>query len=139
MEDKWDSFGWEPCNAVRPWKYPTGDTFDWLEFHPRPESDGLHDSGYRFISVVGVTVNEDGELTKTQLHEWADHVVLAGVTNIDVQSDGTIRLMPNFSRSGWKVQSGWGWFGSDAMFVAADLDSAIRQLQTEKQMRVSDE
>ena len=109
--------------------------YDWLEFSFRPLKDGIHDSGYRFIKVVGVTMDEkrDGTVHKEELHQWADHLQLIGNTNIDVTRDGTIRIMS------WGQQDGWithdhGFFGSDAMFHAKDMGKAIQRLELEKRI-----
>ncbi len=84
-------------------------TFEWLEFRPRPKKDGLHDSGYRFIALTGVNRTDDGE-QRTELHQWSDHVVLYGPTNVDVTADGTIRIMP------W---SGGPWINRDRSFFSS--------------------
>lgn len=62
----------------------------WIEFKPRPKTDGLHDSGYRFIKLTGV--DTDGE--RHDLGEWHDHLIVEPGCNIDVEEDGTIRIMP---------------------------------------------
>lgn len=91
-------------------------TFSWLEFQPRPKKDGLHDSGYRFIRLTGVThVKGQGEL-RTPLHQWSDHVVLNGPVNIDVEADGTIRIMPWLHKN-WISQDGT-FYTSSAIFDA---------------------
>ena len=113
------------------------DNYDWLEFSYRPLKDGLHDSGYRYIKLVGVTMSpeRDGTVEKAELHQWADHVMLAGITNIDVTRDGTIRLMQWGSRSGGWVNSWGGFYGSDAMFHTKNIDQAISYLETEKEIQ----
>ena len=62
----------------------------YIEFQPRPEEDGLHDSGYRFIRLTGV----DREGGRHDLGEWHDHLLIETQCNIDVEPDGTIRIMP---------------------------------------------
>ena len=64
--------------------------FQYLIFKPRPKKDGLHDSGYRYIKLTGVT--RDGE--HHELGQYPDHLVVEAPCNIDVQDDGTIRIMP---------------------------------------------
>lgn len=70
----------------------------YIEFRPRPKKDGLHDSGYRFIQLTGV--DDDGN--RHDLGEWHDHLVVEPACNIDVEPDGTIRIMP--------------WDGSEFLF-----------------------
>ena len=88
----------------------------WIEFVPRPKKDGLHDSGYRFIRLVGV----DAENGRHDLGEWHDHLIVEPQCNIDVTEDGTIRIMPwgdakfYFSGSGWFTSS--AWLGRDGKF-----------------------
>ncbi len=111
--------------------------YDWLEFSYRPLKDGLHDSGYRFIKLIGVTMSDkrDGTIHQEELHQWADHLVLTGSANIDVTRDGTIRIMSWGNQGGWKVPRSWsGYYGSDAMFHAKDMDAAIKRLETEKRI-----
>lgn len=62
----------------------------YIKFRPRPKKDGLHDSGYRFIELIGVGV--DG--AEYDCGGWHDHVILEPPCNIDVEPDGTIRIMP---------------------------------------------
>lgn len=63
----------------------------YIKFIPRPIEDGLHDSGYRYIKLVGVDLE-----TKTEydLGEGHDHLIVDPPCNIDVEPDGTIRIMP---------------------------------------------
>ena len=86
-------------------------TFRWVEFKHRPKRDGLHDSGYRFLRVVGV--RPDGQRVET--HEWADHIYFNSPTNVDVEADGTIRVMARNSE-GWSEPS--YYYQSDAEFEA---------------------
>lgn len=70
----------------------TAETFRWVEVKPKPKKAGLHDSGYRFLQVVGVTV--DGK--RVDLGEWHD-VVHFGMTepasiDLDVTEDGAWRF-----------------------------------------------
>jgi hypothetical protein len=74
-------------------KDPTVREYDWLEWDYRPLSDGLHDSGYRFIRVAGVIEQEHANNTYP-LHQWADHIVVEGAVNMDVTRDGRMRIMP---------------------------------------------
>lgn len=92
----------------------TQSTFHWLEFNFRPKKEGLHDSGYRFIRLVAVTRAKQGGVTRTPLHQWADHVVLNGPVNIDVEANGTIRIMP-WDHPGWTTNHD-DHFYSSAMF-----------------------
>lgn len=106
--------------------------FDWIEFYPRPKKDGLHDSGYRYIQLTGVrwpehpTLAERGALEKVELNQWADHVLLFGAINIDVEPDGTIRLM-NWSHPGRWTHD--GFMGSTAQFGNTDWDQAVQVVQ----------
>ncbi len=107
--------------------------YDWLDFSYRPLKDGLHDSGYRFIKLVGVTITDDGE-EREDLNQWADHVLLSGITNIDVTADGTIRLMSYLSQGHW-INTFQGFSeGSSAMFRAENIDNAIGMLEVEKKV-----
>jgi len=75
-------------------------SFEWIEFAYRPKKDGLHDSGYRFLRVTGVRRLDDGTTEKVETHGWADHIAFYGPLNIDVEPDGTIRVMARAS-DGW--------------------------------------
>ena len=84
----------------------------WIEFQPRPKKDGLHDSGYRFIRLIGV----DADGTRHDLGEWHDHLVIESGCNIDVTPDGVIRIMPwkgagtfrvRESRRVWWTSTAW--------------------------------
>lgn len=86
--------------------------FTWLEFRPRPKKDGLHDSGYRYIDLVGVA-KVNGEEVRTQLHQWADVVTFEGGATIDVTEEGTIRIRPWLHR-GWTTPD--DVFSSSAAF-----------------------
>lgn len=101
--------------------------YDWLEFSYRPKKDGLHDSGYRFIRLVGVN-RTDTSVEKTELHQWSDHVVLEGPVNIDVQEDGTVRIMP-WSGGPWVNRDHDGSYHSSAMFGPADVDQAVQYMR----------
>ena len=76
--------------------------YAWLEWKYRPLREGLHDSGYRYIQVAGVVIEmlpaSDGELVQQQtrysLHQWADHIIVEGSVNMDVEPNGTMRIMP---------------------------------------------
>lgn len=100
--------------------------FDWIEFHPKPKKDGLHDSGYRYIRLVGVKKREDEKgnrlgngLDKTELNQWSDHVVINGFAsefggaNIDVEADGTIRIMP-WAETGLEIEA-------DSFYSSAEI------------------
>lgn len=86
----------------------------WIEFKPRPKKDGLHDSGYRFIQLTGV--DDDGN--RHDLGEWHDHLIVEPGCNIDVEPDGTIRIMPWASGTRFFFD-GAEWFGSTA-WVGSD-------------------
>ena len=62
----------------------------YIKFQPRPKKDGLHESGYRFIRLVGV----DKDNQEHDLGEWHDHLIVEPQCNIDVEPDGTIRIWP---------------------------------------------
>ena len=92
--------------------------FDWLEVDKRPLKDGIHDSGFRYITIVGVTI-EGGREVRTDLHQWSDHIMFnsfidpySGV-NIDFTRDGTMRIMP-WGGGKWKMDG--DKFYSSAMF-----------------------
>ncbi len=92
----------------------------WLEVKMRPKKDGMHDSGYRFIQVTGVSRGERvNEWVRTPLHQWADHLALYGVANIDFTEDGVMRIMCHDRAGGW-VDQGWTG-GSDAEFRSVDV------------------
>lgn len=114
--------------------------YDWLEFEIRPEEDGLHDSGYRFIKLTGVKrvqqANGEYKLEKTDLHQWSDHVLLYGVTNIDVEPDGTIRIATWGQGGGWVTRDeGMGFFPSSAEFAAQNLEHAKAHLDLQIKFR----
>ena len=101
----------------------------WLEVKMRSRRDGMHDSGYRFIQVTGVSREEDSiELIRTSLHQWADHLTLYGVANIDFTEDGVMRVMCYDHAGGW-VSQGWTE-GSDAEFRSADVERSARLMKT---------
>lgn len=81
----------------------------YIEFHPRPKKDGLHDSGYRFIRLVGV--DKDGG--EHDLGEWHDHLIVEPECNIDVEPDGTIRIMP-WGKTKFYARGDREWFTSTA-------------------------
>ena len=116
--------------------------YDWLEFKYRPLKDGLHDSGYRFIQLTGAWYERDesgnrvGEPKKEPLHQWSDHVVLEGPVNIDVERDGTIRIMHWPSRRGWVNRDGEAMhYLSSAMFESGDPEEDIKYLQAMVEVR----
>jgi hypothetical protein len=75
----------------------------YIKFQPRPKRDGLHDSGYRFIRLVGV----DEDRAEHDLGEWHDHLVVEPACNIDVEPDGTIRIMPWFGTKFYAIDRDW--------------------------------
>jgi hypothetical protein len=93
--------------------------YRWLEFYPKPKKDGLHDSGYRYIRLVGVWI-EDGEEKREELHQWSDHVLLNGPVNIDVTEDGVIRIMPWLT----KGKGGWVHYDSNFFYSTAEFHPA---------------
>lgn len=94
--------------------------YDWLELHPKPKKAGLHDSGYQYIRMVGV---KDG--VKTELNQWSDHAWFNGPVNIDVEADGTIRIMPGLdSAPEWTVDD--RPYASSCMVYAEDYERASR-------------
>ena len=104
-------------------------TYLWLEVKMRPKKDGMHDSGYRFIQVTGVSRGEDviePVWIRTPLHQRADHLTLYGVANIDFTEDGTMRIMCHDRAGGWVTQ---GWIeGSDAEFRSVDVSESVSLL-----------
>lgn len=63
-----------------------------------------------------------------------DHVVLNAPVNIDVEPDGTIRLMSWGGHGGW-VDDHPSFHASSAMFHAADVDKAIASMEVDRQIR----
>ncbi len=108
-------------------------SFEWVEFAYRPKKDGLHDSGYRFLCVTGVRRLDDGTTEKVVTHQWADHIVFYGPSNIDVEPDGTIRVM---ARAG----DGWAeppyYHQSDAEFYPNDMQRAIKYLRVHESIEM---
>lgn len=99
--------------------------YDWVEFKVRPKKDGLHDSGYRFLSVTGVRQGDSpADNVKVQLNEWADIINLYGVTYIDAEPDGTIRLM---CRAGKWSHTDKGM--SEAQFITSDPERTGQRIQ----------
>lgn len=88
----------------------------WIEFVPRPKKDGLHDSGYRFIRLIGIDM--DGE--SHDLGEWHDHLIVEPKCNIDVTADGTIRIMPwgrtRFTYNGREFFTSTAWVDETGEF-----------------------
>ena len=80
----------------------------YIKFQPRPKKDGLHDSGYRYIRLIGVGKDNHQEY---DLGEWHDHLIVEPSCNIDVEDDGTIRIMP---WSGTKF-----WYDPDSKFFTS--------------------
>ena len=125
------------CTTDRDWHrvgYPTSDNYSWIELRPRPLSDGHHDSGYRYLALTGGWIGDDG-IQREDLHQWADHAMFYGVTNIDVELDGTIRIMC-WGANHWDTDT--DFYGSSAMFYPQDLDSTIKLLETYKKIRSDD-
>jgi len=135
------------CAAGREWHrvgYPTSDNYSWIELRPRPLSDGHHESGYRFLSLTGawtddkggtVLFDDDDGVRREDLNQWADHAMFYGVTNIDVELDGTIRIMC-WGKNNWDHDG--DFWSSSAMFYPQDLDSTIELLKTYKKIRSDD-
>lgn len=117
VRDQWicDGGGW-----VRPGE-PTSDKYTWIELRPRPYGVGLHDSGFRYLALTGCWIEND-EVQSEDLHQWADHALFYGPTNIDVELDGTIRIMP-WGRNEWVNED--KFFGSDGMFHPANYAAAM--------------
>ena len=85
--------------------------YDYIEIKMRPKKDGLHESGYRYIRIVGVWTDDDAQTHREDLHQWADHVrfqermgVSSGV-NVEFTEDGVLRM--------W---SRWGFVCTDGKF-----------------------
>jgi len=108
--------------------------YQWLEFSPRPKKDGIHDSGYRYIRLVGVYVDDDGNEVREDLHQWSDHVVFHSTVNIDVTKPGVIRIMPWGGTKQRFIHYDGTFFSSSAMIHPADFDQAIKHLVAEKSM-----
>ena len=108
-------------------------SFVWVEFAYRPKKDGLHDSGYRFLRVTGVRRLDDGSIEKVETHEWADHIAFYGPSNIDVEPDGTIRVMAR-AGEGW-IEPDYYW-ASDAEFYPVNMDRAINYLRVHQYRNV---
>jgi hypothetical protein len=85
----------------------------YIKFEPRPKKDGLHDSGFRHIRLIGVD-KVGGEI---DLGEWHDHLVVEPSCNIDVEPDGTIRIMP-WSTTKFYADKDNKWFSSTAWIDA---------------------
>jgi len=96
-------------------------SYRWLEIKMRPKKDGLHDSGYRHIQIVGVYYDADGEEQRDELHQWSDHIVFDHFTSeyqgvsLDFTADGVMRIMPWGSRGRWESRD-TRFFLSSAMF-----------------------
>lgn len=99
--------------------------YDWLEIKMRPKIDGLHDSGYRFIQITGVALDENRDEIRTPLNQWSDHVLFTNFmdeyqgVNIDFTADGVMRIM------GWggavlTDDMSYGVYGSTAWFRARE-------------------
>jgi hypothetical protein len=105
--------------------------YAWIELRVRPHEVGLHESGFRYLAFTGYWHDDDGNLQKEDLHQWADHALFYGPVNIDAQPDGTIRIM-----SWGSAQSGWvnedTFLGSDGTFHPGDYDTAISLMDTMK-------
>ena len=103
--------------------------YNWLEIKMRPKSDGLHDSGYRYIQVTGVYRDENRVEHRDNLHQWSDHVLFQGFTtrhqgvNIDFTAEGVMRLMPWGGASHW-ASDDVEMFFSSAVFKPEGNDNA---------------
>ena len=92
--------------------------FDWLEWE-YDKGDDLHDSGYRYLSIVGVLDNQ-----RFPLHTAADHILIYGTVNMDVTPEGIMRIMA-WDRG--KLRAMYpGFWGSSAMFITTEPKSAAR-------------
>jgi hypothetical protein len=91
----------------------------YIRFRPRPKKDGIHDSGYRFIELTGVT--HDG--TEYPLGSWHDHFLLEPGCNIDVTPEGEIRIMPALGKTRFlinpeqKIFTSSAWIHPDGFFM----------------------
>jgi hypothetical protein len=85
----------------------------YFEFIPRPKKDGLHESGYRYIQLVGVTHSRE----RIDCGGWHDHLLSEVPVNIDVEPDGTIRIMPAMGTRFWVDAIDMFW-GSTAWITA---------------------
>lgn len=103
--------------------------FQWIEIDPRPLKDGLHDSGYRFLRLTGVSLDQDGKEVRTPLHQWSDHAIFLGPVNIDTTSDGRMRIML-WSQGQWDCEDArHGLFVSTAVFHVPDFKDAARTVE----------
>lgn len=109
----------------------TTELFDCIEFKPRPKKEGLHESGYRYINVIGVKIIKKGKIEKKKIAEWVDNITFSkDISNktkredypywniaIDCAEDGTLRA---FSRDAILLWDGWA--GSDIRFFLVKKD-----------------
>jgi hypothetical protein len=96
--------------------------FDWLEWHYAEPNDPLHDSGFRYLSVVGVV----GDV-KHHLGSSADHIQVYGGVNMDVTMQGVMRIMPNTGKLRMLIP---GFMMSDALFVTTEPDRDAALIET---------
>jgi hypothetical protein len=110
--------------------------YDWIELEYRPKKDGLHDSGYRFLKLTGAKMSpkRDGTVYREDLHQWSDHVMFQGPSNIDVTPDGTIRIMPGIGPSMQWVCYDTPVFFSSATFHAVNMAAAVKRLELEQEI-----
>ena len=89
--------------------------FDYLTWKYRPLKDGLHDSGYRYMQITGWIRVRGQDPVQIPLYQWADHIAVEGSVNMDVEANGTMRIMPRIGGTKLKLLYDSS-FGSDAMF-----------------------
>lgn len=94
--------------------------FDWLEWKYAGPND-LHDSGYRYLMVVGVLDDK-----KYALHTSADHITIYGSVNMDVTAEGIVRIMS----WGGKLRLSHRFLGSDATFMTTTPGAAVSLITT---------
>jgi hypothetical protein len=107
---------------------PHSNKYRWLELRARPYDLGLHESGFRFLAFTGCWIDDDGEVQKEDLHQWADHAIFYGPVNIDVEPDGTLRIMSWGTGGDWINED--GFLGSSGMFHPSDYAKAISMMNT---------
>lgn len=95
--------------------------FDYITFKAKSKKNGLHDSGFRFIEVYGVTRTGKKGFKKILISNKADNIRLDGIVSIDVTEDGTQRI---FSRKG-KIY--WDSYGpvNDNSWQPSDVDLKV--------------
>ena len=100
--------------------------FDWIEWGWDPDSNDLHDSGYRYLTVMGVVGG-----VKHYLGTAADHIQVYGGVNMDVTAEGVMRIMPNTGKLRVLFP---GFMGSDALFATTEPDQDAKLIKVMSRM-----